>query len=195
MLAGKRVPDLSGNFGEVAPPHLLGGHRHDRTRLFVLPDALKRAHEERAVVPVVEARDYHRPTQHRAELVALRRVLRDRAVLEIAAGVERFVLEKLVGGAVEVVRAALGDDVHVDAEEGAVSADVLPVWTCTSSTASWMGRMLVMASRFELELIPSSVMLFWILRWPAPRKLKPMSLVLPASTPGVVLASDQTLRP
>ena len=70
------------------------------------------------------------------------------------------------------------------------SADVLPVWTCTSSTASWMGRMLVMASRFELELIPSSVMLFWILRWPAPRKLKPMSLVLPASTPGVVLASD-----
>ena len=75
------------------------------------------------------------------------------------------------------------------------SADVLPVWTCTSSTASWMGRMLVMASRFELELIPSSVMLFWILRWPAPRKLKPMSLVLPASTPGVVLASDQTLRP
>ena len=75
------------------------------------------------------------------------------------------------------------------------SADVLPVWTWTSSTASWIGRMLVIASRFALELMPSSVMLFWICRWPAPRKLKPMSLVFPARTPGVVLASAQTLRP
>ena len=55
--------------------------------------------------------------------------------------------------------------------------------------------MLVIASRFALELMPSSVMLFWMLRWPAPRKLKPMSLVFPARTPGVVLASAQTLRP
>ena len=55
--------------------------------------------------------------------------------------------------------------------------------------------MLVAASRFDEELMPSSDRLFWISRWPAPRKLRPMSLFRPPSTPGVVLARFQTLRP
>ena len=75
------------------------------------------------------------------------------------------------------------------------SAEVLPVWTCTSVTASAIGRMLVAASRLDDELMPSSDKLFWISRWPAPLKLKPISLLLPPSTPGVVLARLQTLRP
>ena len=45
------------------------------------------------------------------------------------------------------------------------------------------------------ELMPSSDRLFWISRWPAPRKLRPMSLFSPPRTPGVVLARLQTLRP
>ena len=75
------------------------------------------------------------------------------------------------------------------------SADVLPVCTWTSVTASAIGRMLVIASRLELALMPSIVRLFWISRWPAPRKDRPMSVVLPRSTPGVVAASCHTLRP
>ena len=43
--------------------------------------------------------------------------------------------------------------------------------------------------------MPSSDRLFWISRWPAPLKLRPMSLFRPPSTPGVVLARLQTLRP
>ena len=34
--------------------------------------------------------------------------------------------------------------------------------------------------------MPSSDRLFWISRWPAPLKLRPMSLFSPPSTPGVV---------
>jgi len=37
---------------------------------------------------------------------------------------------------------------------------VLPVWTWISVTASAIGRMLVAASRFDEELIPSSERLF-----------------------------------
>ena len=55
--------------------------------------------------------------------------------------------------------------------------------------------MLVAASRFAVELMPSSERLFWISRWPAPRKLRPMSLLSPPRTPGVVAARFQTLRP
>ena len=55
--------------------------------------------------------------------------------------------------------------------------------------------MLVAASRFAEELMPSSDRLFWISRWPAPLKLRPISLFRPARTPGVVLARFQTLRP
>src|SRR5438046_10230141 len=55
--------------------------------------------------------------------------------------------------------------------------------------------MLVAASRLEEELMPSSDRLFWISRWPAPLKLRPISLVGAATTPGVVLARLQTLRP
>ena len=44
------------------------------------------------------------------------------------------------------------------------SADVLPVCTCTSVTASAIGRMLVIASRFDVALMPSMVRLFWISR-------------------------------
>ena len=72
---------------------------------------------------------------------------------------------------------------------------MLPVCTWTSVTASAIGRMLVAASRLDEELMPSSDRLFWISRWPAPRKLRPMSLLSPPSTPGVVLARLQTLRP
>jgi hypothetical protein len=72
---------------------------------------------------------------------------------------------------------------------------VLPVCTWISVTASAIGRMLVAASRFALELMPSRARLFWISRWPAPRKLRPMSLLSPPSTPGVVAARFQTLRP
>ena len=43
--------------------------------------------------------------------------------------------------------------------------------------------------------MPSSDRLFWISRWPAPLKLRPISLVGAATTPGVVLARLQTLRP
>ena len=43
--------------------------------------------------------------------------------------------------------------------------------------------------------MPSSDRLFWISLWPAPLKLRPMSLFRPPSTPGVVLARLQTLRP
>src|SRR5437667_347966 len=42
--------------------------------------------------------------------------------------------------------------------------------------------MLVAASRFAEVLIPSSERLFWISRWPAPLKLRPMSLVRPPGT-------------
>ena len=55
--------------------------------------------------------------------------------------------------------------------------------------------MLVAASRLDEELMPSSDRLFWISRWPAPLKLRPMSLFRPPRTPGVVLARLQTLRP
>ena len=55
--------------------------------------------------------------------------------------------------------------------------------------------MLVAASRLADELMPSSERLFWISRWPAPLKLRPISLLRPPSTPGVVLARFQTLRP
>jgi len=55
--------------------------------------------------------------------------------------------------------------------------------------------MLVAASRFDDELMPSSDRLFWISRWPAPLKLCPMSLFGACSTPGVVFARLQTLRP
>src|SRR5262249_5935561 len=75
------------------------------------------------------------------------------------------------------------------------SADVLPVWMFISATASEIGFMLVDASRFDVALMPSSDRLFWISRWPAPRKLRPISLLTPARTPGVVLATFQTLRP
>ena len=43
--------------------------------------------------------------------------------------------------------------------------------------------------------MPSSDRLFWISRWPAPLKLRPISLLRPPRTPGVVLARLQTLRP
>ena len=72
---------------------------------------------------------------------------------------------------------------------------MLPVWTWTSFTASAIGRMLVAASRLALALMPSSERLFWISRCPAPRKLRPMSLLRPPRTPGVVAARFQTLRP
>ena len=55
--------------------------------------------------------------------------------------------------------------------------------------------MLVAASRLAVELMPSRDRLFWISRWPAPRKLRPMSLLSPPRTPGVVAARFQTLRP
>ena len=71
---------------------------------------------------------------------------------------------------------------------------MLPVWTWTSVTASAIGRMLVIASRLAEALMPSSDRLFWISRCPAPRKLRPMSLLSPVRTPGVVLARLQTLR-
>src|SRR5262249_8558176 len=75
------------------------------------------------------------------------------------------------------------------------SADVLPVWTWISSTASAIGRMLVAARRLADELMPSSERLFWISRCPAPLKFRPMSPVTPPRTPGVVLARFHTLRP
>ena len=43
--------------------------------------------------------------------------------------------------------------------------------------------------------MPSSDRLFWISRWPAPLKLRPISLLRPPRTPGVVLARLQTFRP
>ncbi len=43
--------------------------------------------------------------------------------------------------------------------------------------------------------MPSSDRLFWISRWPAPLKLRPISLFGAATTPGVVVARLQTLRP
>src|SRR2546430_15241915 len=55
--------------------------------------------------------------------------------------------------------------------------------------------MLVAASRLAEELMPSIERLFWISLWPAPLKLRPISLFKPPSTPGVVLARFQTLRP
>ena len=55
--------------------------------------------------------------------------------------------------------------------------------------------MLVIASRFDEALMPSSDSAFWISRWPAPRKLRPMSVVPALTTPGVVVARFQTLRP
>src|SRR6266852_5805642 len=55
--------------------------------------------------------------------------------------------------------------------------------------------MLVAASRLEDELMPSSDRLFWISLWPAPLKLRPISLFGAAMTPGVLLARLQTLRP
>src|SRR2546427_13228345 len=55
--------------------------------------------------------------------------------------------------------------------------------------------MLVAASRLDEELMPSSDRLFWISLWPAPLKLRPMSLFGAATTPGVVVARFHTLRP
>src|SRR5438445_10545493 len=55
--------------------------------------------------------------------------------------------------------------------------------------------MLVAAIRLDDELMPSSDRLFWISLWPAPLKLRPISLFRPTRTPGVVLARFQTLRP
>ena len=70
------------------------------------------------------------------------------------------------------------------------SADVLPVCTFTSVTASAIGRMLVCVVKFAAALMPSSVKLFCRARWPAPVKL-----LLPPRTPGVVPARLHTLRP
>ena len=72
---------------------------------------------------------------------------------------------------------------------------MLPVWTWISVTASAIGRMLVIASRLDEELMPSRDKLFWISRCPAPRKLSPISLLGPLMTEGVVVARFQTLRP
>src|SRR6476620_4967359 len=58
-----------------------------------------------------------------------------------------------------------------------------------------MGRMLVAARRLDDELMPSSDRLFWIALCPAPLKLRPISVLGAATTPGVVLARFQTLRP
>ena len=58
------------------------------------------------------------------------------------------------------VGAALGDDVDMDAEIRAVLRRVLPVWICISSTASAIGRMLVIANRLDAVLMPSSDRLF-----------------------------------
>jgi hypothetical protein len=72
---------------------------------------------------------------------------------------------------------------------------VLPVCTWTSVTASEIGFMLVIARRFDEALMPSRESAFWISRWPAPRKLSPMSVTPALTTLGVVVARFQTLRP
>ena len=130
------------------------------------------------------------------ELIAAQRVLGVRRVLEIAhAESSASSLKKLKTDPCGELVPLLVTTLMSTPRYEPYSADVLPVWTWIASTASAIGRMLVAASRLDDELMPSSDRLFWISRWPAPLKLRPMSLLSPPSTPGVVLARLQTLRP
>src|SRR5260370_418571 len=79
-------------------------------------------------------------------------------------------------------------------------AEYVPVCTSTSWTASTMGRVGVVVIRLFMMLIPSSDMLFWISRVPAPLKSSPGGMpvdddLVPWSTPGVIRASVIGSRP
>ena len=119
-LPGERVPDRRGDCREVSPPHRLRRHRTKRARRRFAAHAFVGAHEERLVAPVIESRDDHRAIHLRAELVAFARILGQQRVLVVSARVERRVLVELEDRAMGGVGAALGHDVDVNAEVGAV---------------------------------------------------------------------------
>src|SRR5439155_62402 len=119
-LARDGVPDGGADFGKVPLAHQRRRNRDEAGGQPVRANPFVRAHEEGLVVAVVELGDHHGTVHLRPELVAAPRILRVGRVLEIAAGVEGIVLEVLGDRSVRVVGAALGHDVDVDAEVGAV---------------------------------------------------------------------------
>ena len=78
-------------------------------------------------------------------------------------------------------------------------AEYVPVWTSTSCTVSTIGCVGDVVIRLFMMLMPSSDMLFWISRVPAPMKSWPGGTpcvpLVPGRTPGVVVASIRALRP
>ena len=119
-LAGEGIPDGAAELGEVASPHLFGEHRMNVGACDSFANAFVRHHEERLVVPVVDLRQHHGTVGREPELVVATRIRRLGAVLEVPPRVEGIVLEELEDRSVQLVGAALGHDVHVDAEVRAV---------------------------------------------------------------------------
>ena len=77
-------------------------------------------------------------------------------------------------------------------------AEYVPVCTSTSCTVSTMGCVGEVVIRLFMMLMPSSDMLFWISRVPAPMKSWPgerLRALGAGKTPGVVVASMKALRP
>ena len=86
-------------------------------------DAFVSAHEERPVAAIVKARDDNRAVDLSSELFSGPRILGQGRIVEVAAGVERIVLPEVEDRSVQIVRAALGDHVDVDAQYQPNSAD------------------------------------------------------------------------
>ncbi len=105
---------------EIALAHQRRRHAVEGAGERIPSQALVGAHEERLVVTVVEFRNHHRPVRLDGELVPPPGILRQRRVVEVPPFVERIILERVGQRAVQPVGAALGDDVDVHAEVGAV---------------------------------------------------------------------------
>ncbi len=119
-LLGDGVDDLRADLAEVAAPHPLGRHRRNRAGRPLGAQPFVGAHEERLVAAVVQPGNHHGAVEREAELVAPLGRLGQIRIVEVAAALERVVLEVLEERAVEVVGAGLGDDVDVHAEVRAV---------------------------------------------------------------------------
>jgi len=92
-----------------------------------LPKSFVIEEEEQLVLPIQNFRDDDRPTGGGAELVTLERRNRLGLVVEIVLGVKVGVAQKLEGGAMNLVRAALGGDVDL-ADAAAVLGLELPAF-------------------------------------------------------------------
>ena len=105
-----------GDLREIALSHQCRRHRDRRTRQTLGAHAFVRAHEERFVPAVVQTRNHDRAVDLGSELFPVARILGQGRIVEIPARIERIILREVKDRPVEIVGAALGDHVDVDAE-------------------------------------------------------------------------------